>query len=461
MEVEVILESSFVDYYIMMLNRVSAAKRKGKWQYSHINTDSDTSLLPPGMLPLTNIQQVVERVKQLYLDSRDRAKLASELQLQFQSILLLIIQDLPEQDVLKTASKGIDQSIHYMHKHYHEKIKLDVLADIAGITETSYSRSFKRAKGISPVEYLNQIRIDSSKQLLSQRDCSVKEVADLVGFGNEFYFSKMFKRTVGMSPTFYIKRRQLKVGAASCFRYQNNLRALGVEAYLEINCYHNPFHNEADNSRMLPIQMNELRNARPDIIIADYRHSLFYEQLKQIAPTIILDYTMDWRDNHLRIAELVGREKEARQHFSQMEQKVKYARKMLSQKLGNDTISVMRLYDHQIRVQGLNDHPLNDLLYSELGLKPGSIVPLLDRLKGFAVDQIPPFETDHIFLYKHLQLTESDQSLVKLQQSQSWQGMKAIQNDRLHLIPNWIGLSWSPDGQNQIIDELLELTKSL
>ncbi|MDF2669898.1 MAG: transcriptional regulator [Paenibacillus sp.] len=459
-EIEVILESSYVDYYIMVLNRVTAAKRNGKWAYSVTHSDK-SELLPPGKLPLTNIKQAVERVKQLYVDSRNHAKHAAGLQLQFQSLLQFILQDIPEQGIVETASKGIDQSIGYMYKHYHEKIKLDVLADIAGLTETSYSRSFKKAKGVSPVEYLNQIRIDSSKQLLQQQDCSVKEVADSVGFGNEFYFSKMFKRSIGMSPSFYMRRQQLKIGAASCFHYHNNLRSLGVKEYAAINCHRNlPYYTDEYN-RMLSNQLNELRNARPDIILADYRHTLLYEQLKQIAPTILLDYTMDWRKNHMRIAELVGREKEAQQHFSQLEQKVNYARKMLALKLGDETLSVIRLYDHQLRVQGLTDHPLNDLLFSELGLKPSSIVPLHERLKDFAIDKMPPFETDHIFLHKHLQLAGPEESFSRLQQSQSWQGMKAIRNNRFYLISNWIGLSWSPEGQNQIIDELLERTKSL
>lgn len=454
MNIEVMLESDFIEFYIMIVKRVTVSKRKGGWSLS--NAGSNPSLLQTGKIQLKNVQQMLEVAEQLYEESRIKWVADTDLQIKFQSLIHCMGQELPDQGEKEDASKGIDQSIGYMYKHFSDKIKLETLSDIAGLTPTSYSRSFKKAKRMSPVEYLNQIRIDSSKQLLRQQNFSIKDVSVSVGFGNEFYFSRTFKNSVGISPTMYVKRRQLKVAVASCFRFKDCLLSLGMDAPFEMNGYGHLELSTQENKRLIQVQLDELRKYRPDLIIADYRHLPFYEQLKQISPTVIVDFTMDWRTNYMRIAELVGREEEARQNCSQLELRVKYARNLLTQTIGNRTVSIIRLYSEKVRVQGLVDHPLSNLLYSELGLKPGSCVPLNERTKEFALGSLPPFETDYLFIYKHPIQSEETDILSGVLKGTSWNAMKAVRNNQTRMIPNWISMSWAPSGQHQIIDDLLQ-----
>ncbi|MDQ0918756.1 AraC-like DNA-binding protein [Paenibacillus sp. V4I5] len=454
MSIEVMSESELIEFYIMIIKRVTISKRKGGWSLS--NEGASPSLLQTGRIQLKNAKQMLEVVEQLYEESRKKWVDDTDLQLKFQSLIHCIVHDQSDQGEKEEASKGIDQSIGYMLKHFRHKIKLETLSDIAGLTPTSYSRSFKKTKRMSPVEYLNHIRIDSSKQLLQQQEFSIKDVSTSVGFGNEFYFSRTFKNTVGISPTMYVKRRQLKIAVASCFRYKDCLHSLGVDAPFEMNGYRHLELGVEENKRLIQVQLTELRKYRPDLIIADYRHLPFYEQLKQISPTVIINFTMDWRINYMRIAELVGREEEARQNCSQLELRVKYARNLLTQTIGNRTVSIIRLYSGKIRVQGLVDHPLSNLLYSELGLKPGSCVPLNERTKEFALGSLPPFETDYLFIYKHPIQSEETDIFSGVLKGTSWNAMKAVRNNQTRMIPNWISMSWAPIGQNQIIDDLLE-----
>ncbi|MBE1442446.1 AraC-like DNA-binding protein [Paenibacillus sp. OAS669] len=459
MEIEVMLESDYADYYLLMLRPVTVTRQKGEWSCQDSNGTID--LLPTGRLPFQHAKGWIQQVEQLYALSKSGSKTGSlEAHQLFQRLVQELLQELPEQEGTEPSSNGIDESIGYMYKHYSEKIKLDTLADIAGLTRTSYSRSFKKAKGITPVQYLNQIRIESSKELLKQ-DCSIQEVAESVGFGNEFYFSRMFKRTIGLSPTVYMKRKQLRVGVASCYRYRENLRTLGTEALYEMNGYTIEQLSPEEHRRFVQVQLDALREAQPDIILSDYRHLPFYDRLKDIAPTICLDFTMDWRQNHWRIAELVGREKEARHNFDQMELKVNYAKKVLSQRLGNETLSVMRFYYGKFRVYGMTDHPLNHLLYKELGLKPGSCVPQHERSKEYSMENMPPFETDHLMIYKHHVGPKDEANFAALLAGEEWSTMKAVRNHQIHFTPNWIGKSWSPTGQNEIIDYLLAVYSSV
>ncbi|WP_179232803.1 helix-turn-helix domain-containing protein [Paenibacillus rigui] len=450
-EMEVMLESDYVDYYLLTLRSVTVTRQRGEWSCQP-SLDS-VSVLPSGKLLLPTAKIWLERVEQLHATSRLSSDGAHEVQRQFQMFFQDLQQELAGQG--EAAGNGIDQSIGYMYKHYSEKIKLDTLAEIAGLTETSYSRSFKKAKGVTPVQYLNQIRIESSKALL-KRELPIQDVAASVGFGNEFYFSRMFKRTIGLSPTIYMKRKQLRVGVASCYRYQENLRTLGTEALYEMNGYTIKQLTAEEHRSFVQVQLDALREAKPDMILSDYRHLPFYDRLKDIAPTICLDFTMDWRQNHWRIAELIGREQEARYNFDQMELKVNYTREVLAHAIGKETLSILRFYYGKIRMYGMIDHPLNHLLYKELGLKPGSCVPQHERSKEFTLAQVPPFETDHLLIYKQYVSPQEEAAFSALLASDAWSTMKAVRNDQIRFTPNWIGMSWSPTGLNEIMDYLLD-----
>lgn len=63
------------------------------------------------------------------------------------------------------------------------------------------NRTFKRIRGRSIIAYRNHLRIEKAKLLLVTTDKSMEAIADEVGFGDKYYFSKFFKKTVGVSPT--------------------------------------------------------------------------------------------------------------------------------------------------------------------------------------------------------------------------------------------------------------------
>ena len=78
------------------------------------------------------------------------------------------------------------------------------------LTPVYLSRLFKKEEGINFVDYLNQYRIDVSKNLLRDVKYNVLDVADLSGFSNTRYFSKIFKKAVGITPSEYRKRHSGK-----------------------------------------------------------------------------------------------------------------------------------------------------------------------------------------------------------------------------------------------------------
>ena len=70
------------------------------------------------------------------------------------------------------------------------------------------SHSFKKEIGMSPMEYLIDIRIKESKILLRTTNYSISQVADIVGCTTPTYFSKQFRESTGISPTDYREQFQ-------------------------------------------------------------------------------------------------------------------------------------------------------------------------------------------------------------------------------------------------------------
>ena len=103
------------------------------------------------------------------------------------------------------ASPNIDSlrlktAIDYMHTHFAEQITVHDLAKLSHMSEGHFSRTFKVYMKISPVNYLIQLRIDKSINLLQKSDLSIGEIALNCGFNDFSYFCKIFRKKMNCSP---------------------------------------------------------------------------------------------------------------------------------------------------------------------------------------------------------------------------------------------------------------------
>jgi len=103
----------------------------------------------------------------------------------------------------------IGSAIGYLEDHYQEAVPVKTLRQIAGMSESSLLRAFKQATGRSPSEYLLNLRLRRARQLLSQTDLNITEIAFEVGFQDSNYFARQFRRSEGTSPREYRKAHTL------------------------------------------------------------------------------------------------------------------------------------------------------------------------------------------------------------------------------------------------------------
>ncbi len=91
--------------------------------------------------------------------------------------------------------------LRYIAEHLDQSLSLKELADVAVVSPQYLCRLFQKALHTRPLFYVNQERINRSKQLMfSEKELRIYEVADRVGYENASYFCAMFKRHTGMSP---------------------------------------------------------------------------------------------------------------------------------------------------------------------------------------------------------------------------------------------------------------------
>ena len=95
---------------------------------------------------------------------------------------------------------------NYIQAHYPEKIRAEQLAEQLYVSVPTLFRRFRRAFGLSPANYINQVRLAQTALLLETTDRSLQEIGEAVGIADVFYLSKLFKQTYGVPPSVYRRR---------------------------------------------------------------------------------------------------------------------------------------------------------------------------------------------------------------------------------------------------------------
>jgi AraC family transcriptional regulator, transcriptional activator for feuABC-ybbA operon len=443
-----------IHYYLLFTRCICPKHRKPSV------TPETFAPLTPGAIPILPDYNgiMLDQIKTLYAAVRSRTTPPLEINAYFQEWLAQLLRYIRQNEQnASRISDGIKLSIEHMHQHFDRKLTLEHLAAIAGYTPTSYSREFKKIKGVSPIDYLNAHRIEHAKHLLLTRRYTIKEAASASGFSNEFYFSRLFKQKTGISPTLYIKRRNIRIASVSCLRFHDILMSLGVDPVYSANCHQAKTTNKDEHEENVSNHLSQIRQANPELIIGDSFHLPYLEQLKAIAPTHLLDFTMDWRKVYRQIGALVGREKEAERCIESTDKRVQESKPILHSRFGDASITLMRVVHKLIRIQGMKFHPLNELIYGELELKPGFCVPASSMNVEFSPDKYPDLDTDHLFIQKIFHFPEDEHVFRSLQKDSIWQNIRAVKKGQIHYIDNWFGMSWSSTGRMLIIEKLLSL----
>lgn len=201
----------------------------------------------------------------------------------------------------------------------------------------------------------------------------------------------------------------------------------------------------------------------PDVIIIESRTAeTNYAQLEKIAPTIVLgtewleyeDDTTYWTKDLLKIAELYGKEDVAREKIAELEEKTVEAKQKIETLGSNKKLAYLRIREKGIQIYAKSGHPMNTLLYHDLGFSPTALTPEEQR-QDLSLEVLPDVDADYIMLEVD---ANGHDNLKSIQESSLWSPVPAVQNNQVFETDSfWLFKGWGVIGRGQIIDDILKL----
>lgn len=108
----------------------------------------------------------------------------------------------PFERCIPECRQEIEKACRFMEQHFAERICLDQICRQTGLSKSTLLRAFTKAKGITPYRYLETIRINEAKKLLSS-GVSPLDAAIKTGFSDQSHFTNYFSSFIGLAPGVY------------------------------------------------------------------------------------------------------------------------------------------------------------------------------------------------------------------------------------------------------------------
>lgn len=101
----------------------------------------------------------------------------------------------------------VDTAVEFIQKNYTRPVTMDGMAEQLHITQSYFTTAFRQQMGISPYQYLMDLRLARAAELIAENGYNVSEAAISVGYNSIYNFSKMFKKKYGVSPSRYATQK--------------------------------------------------------------------------------------------------------------------------------------------------------------------------------------------------------------------------------------------------------------
>jgi AraC family transcriptional regulator of arabinose operon len=101
---------------------------------------------------------------------------------------------------METKDLRIQRALELIEERLHERLRVDELASIVGLSVSQFTRLFRQATGSTPGAYLNARRLSRARTLVGRTSLSVAEIMRQVGFSDRSHFARDFQRAHGFSP---------------------------------------------------------------------------------------------------------------------------------------------------------------------------------------------------------------------------------------------------------------------
>ncbi|WP_168118730.1 AraC family transcriptional regulator [Paenibacillus sp. HB172176] len=363
----------------------------------------------------------------------------------------------------------IQRSIAYMEQHYRESADRSKLAALAGMSVWQYSDLFKKETGQSPMAYLNGIRLRRAKEELLGTDLAVAEIAKHSGFSDEYYFSRKFKKSEGVSPIGYRRLKRNKIAAAS-FPYTGQLLALNVIPYVAVvdkardshrSSYFNaiPFQLQRDEQMgdaVMSHNLALLQEARPELVMCSETEAESYRAICEPNSNLVVIPWMelDWRQQLCRIADSLGKRKDAETWLRDYDCKAERAARIIRGRIGNAALSIVQVKPSELLVYGGRNG--GSVLFQDLGLQPAYPFNQIPVSHAIRPEELGRFAGEHLLV-----IVDKDAASRafwnECRQAGLWNKLIPFERRQVYEVNEMPWLDYSAHGHSLIVDEALRL----
>ena len=168
-----------------------------------INFDCEGTLCDTiTILPIENITSLskdFEHIKNCFIHKKSRLMIIS--------LFYNMISNISNANIF--ASNPISGAIEFLENNLSSKITNEELAKSCHLNEEYFRKQFKKIYGISPKQYIIDMRLNLAKQMLSEGILKVNTISEKCGFSNPYHFCRLFKDKTGLTPTEYMKQNKI------------------------------------------------------------------------------------------------------------------------------------------------------------------------------------------------------------------------------------------------------------
>lgn len=195
----------------------------GKWEFfwTHFQPRADWYELlawpefAPGMMHLTLTepvmrQKIVTQFAEAHRLATGRQRRREAFSMTSLEMLLLLCDTQNPLTQQAPLDPRIQASLDCIFSRLREKLSLDDLAEVAGLSPSRFAHVFREQIGAPPLQFLDLRRLDRARNLLDRSPVSIGAVAEEIGF-EPLYFSRWFKRHTGMGPRAYRRSMERSV----------------------------------------------------------------------------------------------------------------------------------------------------------------------------------------------------------------------------------------------------------
>jgi len=383
---------------------------------------------------------------------------AFQCQLRFQELIGFLFENNLHSDARLSSTQAVEKTIRYMHHNYMLNITVKQLAELADISLWKYTPIFQELTGKKPLDFLTELRINHSKQLLLNTKAPLREIAHQVGFADEYYFNRRFRQMTGIAPKQYAKcmRRSTRVRDWTGHEVDvpaepkriiyygetfGDLLALGVQAIGGIHeaTRHTLYAHlvQEIHDTGYPLDLDTAVKLKPDLIIFANADEQQYAHISRIAPTVTFNSFAPLDQRLQTLGDLLGKQREAAHWLEAYHTKAEAMwRRLQADITPGETASVF-IYDHGNHLYVMGTSGLSSALYHPNGFRAvDRVQAILDAGLGFT--EIPPallpdYAGDRIFM-----LLPSDpvsrQAAESMMKSRLWHSLPAVKNGYVYVI---------------------------